>query len=110
VNPGGTVSVRNNPSTALPPTSLPTMTGTPTPNVTTSTPPLPGSAINNTQTALSRSASLSALDRNRDGYISADEFAANTQASSVVADCDTDRDGKIASYEYSACVDKVPQR
>lgn len=44
------------------------------------------------------------LDRNRDGYISADEMTGNPRASALVAACDTDRDGKIASYEYTGCV------
>jgi hypothetical protein len=82
-------------------------TGAATPNVAVPTAPLPSSAINGARTLPSRSESLTALDRNRDGYISAEEFAANTQARTVVADCDTDRDGKIASYEYSACLDNT---
>ncbi|HVJ62318.1 MAG TPA: hypothetical protein VM555_06345 [Tahibacter sp.] len=57
-----------------------------------------------------RTASLTLLDVNRDGYISAEELASNAQARSAVIGCDTDHDGKIASYEYTTCTNGQPQR
>ncbi len=92
-----------NPNNPLNPNSPAATTNAP--NVAAPTAPLPSSAVTGTPNNVpTRTESLSVLDRNRDGYISAEELTSNSQARTVVADCDTDRDGKIASYEYSSCV------
>jgi hypothetical protein len=99
-NPANLNSAQNPTNTAVT-----TNAATNAPNVTAPTAPLPASAITGTPNSVpSRTESLSTLDRNRDGYISAEELTSNAQARTVVAHCDTDRDGKIASYEYSSCV------
>ena len=57
-----------------------------------------------------RAESLAVLDRNRDGYVSAEEMNGNPQARTLITACDTDRDGKIASYEYARCVQAQQQQ